>query len=168
MIYSLPLIILTAPLFISSFVMPFLMDGSNGAEMSPLFSILMVVFAGTFCLIIPISIAVAIIVPAAELHAVEKNEFSAGFRVREWWQIFRANTGGFLAAFGIYYIASMILVFAIQILMVTIILACLLPFVIPALTMYLTLIMYVTIAQAYRDAKMKLSQAESMPLIEKA
>ncbi len=167
MIYSLPLIVLTAPLFIGSFAMPFLMDGSNGSEMSPFFSIFMVIFAGTFCLIIPASIAVAILVPAAELHAVEKNEFSAGFRIREWWQIFRANTGGFLAAFGIYYIASLILVFAIQILMVTIVLACLLPFLIPALTMYLTLIMYVTIAQAYRDAKTKLAQAESTPLVEK-
>lgn len=167
-IYSLPILVFAMPLFISMFAMPFVLSSANSSEVEAFIPIFMLFFFGAMCFLIPLSIPLGVIIPAAEMHVVENNEFAAGFRVREWWQIFRANTGGFLAAFGIYYIASMILVFAIQILMVTIILACLLPFVIPALTMYLTLIMYVTIAQAYRDAKMKLAQAESMPLIEKA
>jgi hypothetical protein len=78
--------------------------------------------------------------------------------MREWWAIFRANTSGFIAAFGIYFIATMLLTLAFQIIVATLILACLMPILLPALTMYLVLVMYVTIAQAYRDGKAKLLQ----------
>ncbi len=163
MIYALPMIILFAPLFLGSFAMPFMMDGSNGSEVSPFFLVFMVIFAGSMCLLIPLSIAIAVIVPAAELHAIDKNDFSAGFRIREWWAIFRANMGGFLAAFGIYYAASIVMGLVFQLLMVTLVLACLLPILIPALTTYMALIMYVTIAQAYRDGKAKLALTELAP-----
>jgi hypothetical protein len=115
------------------------------------------------CLIIPVSLPLAAIIPAAEMHAVDKAEFAAGFRFREWWTIFRINLGGFIAAFAIYYVASMLLGIVFQIIMVTIIFSCLLPILVPALTIYLVLIMYATIAQAYKVGKEKLAQAEIVP-----
>ena len=61
------------------------------------------------CLLIPDFFATGAIIPAAEMHAMDKSEFAAGFRIREWWPIFRANLGGFIAAFAIYYFASLVL-----------------------------------------------------------
>jgi len=157
-IYSLPIIVLVIPLFVTSFALPFFLDDTSNSQTNGAFAVFMIILAATMCLLIPISMAVAIFVPAAEMHAVDKNECAAGFRIREWWAIFRSNTSGFIAAFGIYFIATMLLTLAFQIIMATLILACLMPVLLPALTMYLVLVMYVTIAQAYRDGKAKLLQ----------
>ena len=157
MVYSLPIFILVIPLMLAGMGMPIIMANVNSSEVESvmvIFSLLM--FAG-MCLIIPISLPLAAIIPAAEMHAIDKAEFAAGFRFREWWPIFRVNLGGFIAAFAIYYIASMLLGIAFQIIMATIILMCLLPILVPALTLYLVLIMYVTIAQAYKVGKEKLT-----------
>lgn len=162
-IYSIPIMILTAPLFISSIVMPILMDNSRGSEMDVLFPVLMVIMFCTFCFLIPISFLLAIVIPAAEMHVVDKDEFSAGFRIGEWWKIFRANNSGFVAAFAVYLVSAMILGVAVQIIGATLIFACLLPFLLPAITMYILLIMYTTIAQAYKVGKEKLALAEITP-----
>jgi len=157
-IYTLPIIVLLLPVMVISFILPFVSTNSSTPEADPFFFIFMGVFGLTMCLLFPISIAIALIVPAAEMHAAEKDEFAAGFRIREWWAIFRANLSGFLAAFGIYMLASFAIGIITQILMVTVVLACLLPILLPASTIYSLLIMYVTVAQAYREGKAKLEQ----------
>ncbi|MBI3168268.1 MAG: DUF4013 domain-containing protein, partial [Chloroflexi bacterium] len=164
-VYTLPIIILVLPLMVTSFLLPIVTSNSSTPEADPFFAVYMGVFALTMCILIPISIVVAFIVPAAEMHVLEKGEFSAGFRIREWWAIFRANLSGFIAAFAIYYLAAMALGIIIQIMMVTVILACLLPIVLPATTIYILLIMYVTVAQAYRDGKAKLAQNETQAVM---
>ncbi len=164
MIFSMPIIIITIPLILASFVFPIVMStADSSSNMEAILAIFMVVMFGSLCILIPISIPLAVVIPAAEMHVVEKDEFAAGFRFREWWPIFRANLGGFIAAFGIYYLTSLILVVGIQIIGATIILACLIFILMPAMIMYITLIMYVTIAQAYRDGKEKLAQNEMAP-----
>jgi hypothetical protein len=163
-IYSIPIIILTAPLFISSIVMPILAGNSKGSEMDALFLAFMVVMFCTMCILIPFSFLLAVIIPAAEMHVVDKDEFAAGFRIGEWWPILRANLSGFVAAFAVYLLSTMILGFAAQLIGATLILACLLPFLFPAITMYVLLIMYTTIAQAYKVGKEKLALVEIAPV----
>jgi len=158
MVYSLPILILVIPLVLAGIAMPIVMTTVNNSNADSVMIIFSMIMFGSMCLIIPISLPLAAIIPAAEMHAVEKSEFAAGFRFREWWSIFRVNIGGFIAAFAIYYVASMILGIAFQIIMATIILTCLLPILVPALTFYLVLIMYVTIAQAYKVGKEKIAQ----------
>jgi Protein of unknown function (DUF4013) len=162
-IYSLPILILILPMMVVSFALPFLASDSGNPAAEPIFAIFMAVMALTLCLVIPVSIASALFIPAAEMHVIEKNEFSAGFRIREWWAVFRANMGGFIAAFAIYYLVSMALAIIIQILGATLILACLIPILLPAVTFYIVLIMYVSIAQAYREGKAKLKAGENIP-----
>jgi hypothetical protein len=157
-VYSLPIIILILPMIITSILLPVFISNSSTPESDPFFFVFMGVFALTMCLVIPVSIASALFIPAAEMHVIDKDEFSAGFRIREWWAVFRANMGGFIAAFAIYYLISMALAIVIQILMATLFLACLVPILLPAVTMYIVLIMYVSIAQAYREGKAKLAQ----------
>lgn len=112
---------------------------------------------GFMCLIIPISLPLAVIIPAAEMHSIEKDEFSAAFQFKEWWQILRANLGGFIAAFAVYYVLSMALSIIMQVLIATVILSCLLIIFLPAMTAYLSILMYVMTAIAYREGKAKLA-----------
>lgn len=158
-VYTLPLFVLLLPLMISSFILPVTSANAGSPESDPFFLVFMAIFAVSMCLFIPISIAAGLLVPVVEMHVVEKGEFSAGFRLREWWAVFRANIGGFIAAFAVYYLASMAIAIVTQILFVTVILACLVPIVLPASTIYVILVMYASIAQAYRDGKAKLAQA---------
>jgi hypothetical protein len=164
-IYSIPILILVMPLFISSIVMPILMGNAKGSEMDVLFPILMVIVFGTMCILIPLSFLLAVVTSAAEIHVIEQDEFAAGFRIREWWTILRANLSGFVAAFAIYMVSSMILGFAIQLIGATFIFLCLLPFLTPAMIMYIMLIMYTTIAQAYKVSEEKLAQVEIAPVV---
>jgi hypothetical protein len=164
MVYSLPILVIAIPLMLAGIAMPFVMENVNSADADSIMIVFSLVMLGMMCLIIPISLPLAAIIPAAEMHAVDKSEFAAGFRFGEWWPIFRANLGGFIAAFASYYVASMILTVALQIIMATLILSCLLPILLPAMTIYLTLIMYATIAQAYKVGKDKVAQATMPPV----
>jgi hypothetical protein len=163
MIFALPLLILLIPFILVATFFPVLMATSDSSNIDGYMAIYMLLIFGGMCLIIPLSIPIALITPAAEMYAIEKDDFAAGFRVREWWPIFRANLSGFIAAFAIYYVTSMVLAIAIQLIGATIILSCLLFVLFPFMTIYITLIMYATIAQAYRDGKLKLSQQEVAP-----
>lgn len=163
MIFSLPILVLMTPLIIAAFAFPIIMSTSSSSEIESLLPIFMVLMFGSICILIPVSIPLAVIIPVAEMSVVEKDDFSAGFRFREWWPIFRANLSGFIAAFGIYYLTAIVLTFAAQFLYITLIFACLLIVFLPATTIYIALIMYATIAQAYRDGKVKLTQKELTP-----
>lgn len=158
MIYSIPILILMVPLMLMSFAMPFVVTSMDSADAEAFFVLFPLLMFGIMCLIIPVSLPLAVIIPAAEIHSIEKDDFSAAFQFKEWWQVLRANLGGFIAAFAIYYIASMILAVIMQILVATIILSCLLIVFLPAMTAYLTIVMYVTVAIAYREGKAKLAQ----------
>ncbi len=165
MAYSLPLLILVLPMMLASIVMPIIVGNVNSSEVETFILVFTVVIFSLFCLIVLLSLPLALIIPAAEMHTVDKNEFAAGFRFREWWGIFRANLGGFILALVIAYVVSMALTIIMQILMATIILSCLLPFFIPAITTYTTLVMYVMFAQAYRAGREKLADVEGAPVV---
>jgi hypothetical protein len=164
-IYSIPIMILAIPLFISMFAMPIFMSDISNSQADTLFPIFMLIVFGTLCVLIPISLPLSVIIPGAEMYVVDKDEFAAGFRIREWWPILRANLSGFIAAFAIFYLATMVMSLAIQIIGATLIFACLLPFLLPVITMYTTLIMYTTIAQAYKVGREKLALAENSPIV---
>jgi hypothetical protein len=165
MAYSLPLLILVLPIMIAAIAMPIVIENVNSSEVDTFIAIFGLVMFSLFCLIMLLSLPLALIIPAAEMHTVDKNEFAAGFRFREWWGILRANLGGFIVAFAIFYAISMLLGIVMQIMIATLILACLLPFFIPALTMYSTLMMYAMIAQAYKVGREKLAGMEVAPIV---
>jgi len=56
----------------------------------------------------------------------------------------------------------MVMSFAMQIMMFTIVLLCLLPLFLPAVSMYYTIVQYVAFTQAYKDGRDRLS-LESTP-----
>lgn len=159
MIYSLPIILLALPVMLIGFAVPFVAAGMDSREAEIFFVLFPLIITGFICLIIPLSIPLALIIPAAEIHTVDTDNFSAAFQFKDWWGIFRANLSGFIAAFGVYYIASILFAIIMQVLMATVILSCLLIVIMPASTIYMSLVMYAAVATAYRDGKAKLAQA---------
>ena len=157
MIYMLPLFVIVLPLSFGMSFLPLWM-GSNQGSADQFIGIYFLLFAVVMTVTFPISLALGIMLPAAETHTIVNNDFAAGFRVREWWAIFRANWTGFLLAYIIALVASMILSSVVGIAMITIVLICLLPFIMPAISAYLTLVMYAAFAHAYKDGQTKLQQ----------
>ena len=164
MVYALPVLVLALPMMAAGFAMPIIMNNVNSSELETVMAVFVLVMLLFGCLLTILSLPLGLIIPAAEMHAVAKNEFAAGFRFREWWAIFRANLGGFILTLVIVYVASMALTIIMQILVATIILACLLPFFIPAITTYITLVTYAMVAQAYKIGRDKLTETAVAPI----
>lgn len=92
----------------------------------------------------------AVVLPPMMVHTAERNEFSAAFKIGEWWGILRRNLAGFLAAailtVGIYSA----LIFGVQLLYMTIFLCLFIPLLISPVVFYLCLTSSVAFAQAYQ------------------
>ena len=157
LVFMLPLFILFCPLIGLSIAFPFILENTsrNADWIVILFPLLV---GGIFLILMPLSIGISLFLPVAEVHVTDKGEFGAAFRVREWWEIFRANWGGFLLALAIAYGISFALSIIVQFAMFTIVLICLLPFVLPGIWMYMSLIMYATFAQAYKGGQERLAK----------
>ena len=151
LVYAIPILVVFVPLFLGMAFLPFWFESSGGSDGQ--FAVIFLLFGLAMLFIFPLSLALGIIVPAAEVHTAIQNDFTAGFRFREWWPIFRANWVGFLLAYLIAMVGSMVLSTIVSIAMMTIILFCVVPFIMPAITAYLTLVMYAAFAQAYKDGK---------------
>jgi len=132
--------------------------------MGAAYLIFMLIITGISLLILPVSLAIALVVPAAEVHVVAKNDFTSGFQVKEWWPVFKKNWGGFVAALAILYALMMVMGVVMQILFITIVLMCLLPFFMPAVSMYYSVIQYVAFAQAYKDGNDRLLAIEAVAI----
>lgn len=157
LIYVSPVLIIVIPLMLVMVAMPFWMETLSSSDADAFLMLMPLIFASIFIVIFPLSFALGIITFAAETHVVHTAEFAAAFRFREWWDIFRKNWGGFLIAFALSYVLSMVLTVIAQFAIITIILICLLPLIMPGISMYLTLVMYAAIAKAYKDGKDKLA-----------
>ncbi len=159
LIFSSPSLLLMLPYFLNFMFLPF------AEEMPEKFSALaMTVFPITFILMMLgslLSLVLSFLSITAIGHMVAKGEFSAAFRFREWWPILRKNLGGFLLAFIVIMGTTWVATFVFQILMMTIILCIVVPFIMMAFYMYLGIISGVLFAQAYNEGVQKLADAET-------
>jgi hypothetical protein len=87
-IVGIPILFFALPILIVSFVFPFLLENANPSEVETILPIYFLVIFGGICFIIPISLVMAVIIPAAEMKVIETDDFSALFRFKEWWKIF--------------------------------------------------------------------------------
>jgi hypothetical protein len=162
LIYGSPLLILMIPFFLMFLAFPFfpiLAQNSNSQDIGMATFILMLINMGAFLIIMPLSLVIGLIAPAAELHVVAKDDFAAGFQVKEWWPIFKKNWGGFVVALAIMYGIVMVMSIVMQVMFFTIVLACLFPLFLPVVSMYSAVVQYVAFAQAYKDGRDKLDIA---------
>jgi hypothetical protein len=112
-----------------------------------------------------LSMATGIITPIAFTHVIVKGDFSAAFKFKEIWDIFKANWGGFFVSFLILFGGSMILYYGSYFLVITVVLCCLYPFVLCAVFAYLGFVGAALFGEAYRSAVVSLSPADSSPLL---
>jgi len=156
LIYTLPIFLMMVPLFIILFTFPFL-AGNNDQILGIASLVLALLSSMTVILIMPLSLVIGLIAPAAEVHVIAHDDFMAGFRIKEWWPIFKKNWGGFLVSLAIMYGLLMVMSVVLQIMFFTIVLICLLPFFTPVVSMYITLIEYAAFAQAYKEGQDRLT-----------
>jgi len=97
------------------------------------------------------------LLPPAIVHATNKEEFSAAFRIREWWWILRLNFSEFLIAYAIITAFNIITTVLIQFFSFTVVLCLVVPFLQSAISVYGMLFSAALIAKAYREGLQKLA-----------
>jgi len=94
-------------------------------------------------------------------HVAVTEQFSAAFRFREWWRILRANTGEFLLAFVFVFGLTMLFSYVYYFFAMTIVLICLLPFLLSAVSAYMMTVIAPLYGQVYRTSRNKLEETEA-------
>jgi hypothetical protein len=159
-IYSLPLIIIQAIVtllyFGYIFSIPLMAQNNNeGLIIAIMFGFMAIIFLALGIAIF-LSIILVIVLPPAMCHTVAKDSFKAGFRIREWWKIFRANLGGFMLVLLLLAGLYAVLMLTFQFFYVTLVLWCLMPFILIIGGSYLSLVMNALFALVYREGMEKL------------
>jgi hypothetical protein len=159
-IYTLPLIIIQAIVtllyFGYIFSIPLVAQNNNEALIFTTIIGFMVIFLLIMGIAIFLSIILVVVLPPAMCHTVAIDSFKAGFRIGEWWKIFRANLGGFILALLLLAGLYTVFILAFQFLYVSLILWCLMPFVLIIGGSYLSLVMDALFALVYREGMEKL------------
>lgn len=153
-IYALPVNVVFLGSFILYFVSTFAF--ALAAEASPNSAAPLLFLFSPFILLFAIAVGYllllmfALVFPAAAANLVAKDRFRAGFDFGTMWRVVRANPGGFLIAFLLALGVLAFLMFAANIIYMTIILCFLLPFLILILFVYFALVSGALFADAYR------------------
>jgi hypothetical protein len=112
---------------------------------------------GLFMFTFLLSSLASIISAAGFGHLVARDSFKAGFAVRGWWPIFRANLGGFVISFILFMALNWMVTMGAEVLIFTVILcvigllaACLAGF-------YVNAVKYALFALAYREGADRVS-----------
>lgn len=123
--------------------------GDNGQSLAPVGIPFFLVGFGFLMLFsiftLPYSVVVSTVVP----HVAVTRSFATAFQLKEWWGIFRKALGQFILAFVLSMAVSWVLMFVIQFAMMTIILICIVPFLVVPYTAYNVLLKNALYAQAY-------------------
>lgn len=115
------------------------------------------IFFGSLMLTLILSLPFSLVMMAASTHAAVKREFAAAFRFSEWWPIFRGNLANYILGLILLLGLGLVASFALQIIYFTIILCCLLPFILAVYAYYASLIYEAVFAQIYREGAQKLA-----------
>jgi hypothetical protein len=131
----------------------------NADTIAPIGALLMIFGTLIFGLFAILSLPYSVIISAALPHVTVKRSFQAAFEFKEWFNVFRKALGQFVLAYAIIMIASFVVAVAMQVAFITIILICVVPFLMIPYMAYQTLIMNTIFAQAYRAGRNQLEIA---------
>lgn len=121
----------------------------NGQSLAPvgipifMFGMLFIMLVSV--LAIPYGVIIITVVP----HVATTRSFESAFHFKTWWSIFRKGLGQFILAYVITMVISWILMFIIQFAMITIVLLCIVPFLMIPYAAYNVLLRNALFAQAY-------------------
>jgi hypothetical protein len=154
LVYFLPAILVGTVAF-SIMLLPIFLAGAAGnagsaAEPSFFFAIMLTgqVFIWITLLL---SVVGTIFAAGGYGHMVANESFLAGFRVREWWPIFRANWGGFLISYLLFLALNWVLTMAIEFMIFSVVFCVIGLLALAVVGFYEMLILYALFALAYRE-----------------
>jgi hypothetical protein len=165
LVLMLPLMILMGCGFVSFFGGSFGMSALAEESTRPLASFGMIfIFIGVafFMLFSLLSLPYGIILSAVSPHVATKRSFAAGFEFKEWWAIFRKAIGQFLLAYALTFVVSFAFIIVMQIAMMTLVLMCIVPFIMIPYSVYVMLMTNTLTAQAYLAGRDALEAEASM------
>jgi hypothetical protein len=141
----------------ASFAFPLLMSGVQ--DESGLAIVLPMMFLGSMAIMFismflgsVLSVLGAIPLPAAAAHFVSQDKVGAAFRVREWWPLLQANKLGYFISWVVVAGLTAMLYLAIMLAYYTLILCCLIPFLLAPISFYLLLVGSALFGQTYRES----------------
>jgi hypothetical protein len=126
-----------------------LMANENLQNIAPVGILLMVLGIAFIMLFSLLSLPYAVIVSTVGPHVAATRSFESAFRFKEWWSIFRKALGQFVLAYVIAMAVAWVFTFILQIAMMTVVLICVLPFIMPPYIAYNVLLRNTLNAQAY-------------------
>ncbi len=162
--YTLPGILIMSGGFllymIASFTFPLLMSsaGSHGNDGTVMLAVL-AMFGSLAVLLLSMFLGFILILlaliplPAAMAHFVAQDKVAAGFRVREWWPLLKANRSGYFAAWVVIFGLITILNFVVALAYYSIVLCCLIPILAAPLGFYVSAIALALFGQTYRESQ---------------
>jgi hypothetical protein len=161
-IYSLPMTILYfAGILIYGlmiFSIPWMENtGVEGGTVALIMIGIMSFFFLIIMLVTAFSIILSVILPLAWCQTIADDSFKGGFEIAKYWRVFRANFGGFLIATTLMYGLFTILMMVYYILYMSLVLWCLIPFLLIFGGMLTGLFSLVLWASAYREGLDKLA-----------
>jgi hypothetical protein len=105
------------------------------------------------------AMALTVFVIPAILNMIDKGSFGAAFHFKEWWENLKVNFAGYLVVYlivaGVYALLALIL----GVVFSTVILLCLVPVVIIAVVLYISMISYAVLGQVWVEGEEKLASA---------
>lgn len=104
-----------------------------------------------------LGLLVSFVLYAGIARYADTGDLGSAFRFGEVWRLIKANFGQFLLVFAVYYGITMGLSFVTQILMYTVVLICLLPFLMVLIAFYMQALVGAMYGLAYREAQQKLT-----------
>ncbi len=150
----LPLVLLALVLY--AIVIAPMTAMSDSLQKGELAAILAVVFGSCISIfVILAALALGLVMPAAIMHVIAKHSYRAVFDVKDWLAIWRANLGGFLLSYAVVMALSLGMSLALTLLSVTIVLLCLTPFLIGAITAYIAIVQSALAAREYRIGRQR-------------
>ncbi|GEM_PF-6303770 len=141
----------------------FFVEGNSSQQPSPFGGVMAVIGIAIFVLAFLLAIVVGFCLMAAETHVIAKSSFSAGLQFKEWWPILKNGIGAFLTAYLIMLLVSFAFSFIIGFAIITIVLICILPFILVPYSAYLALVAHALYAQAYASSRAYLSSTMDRP-----
>ena len=121
----------------------------NVEALVPISMLLFIVGFGSIMLFAVLSLPYGIILSAVGPHVVTNRSFTAAFQFKEWWPILRQGLGQFILGYVVVLALSFVFTFVIQIALITIVLMCIVPFIMIPYSAYLMLLTNTLFAQAY-------------------
>lgn len=163
LIYSLPVIVLYTAGIIVYVLMIFGVTWMEGSSVeSGVIPFAMLIIMGFFFVVIMLvtafSLVLSFVLPMAWCQAVAKDSFKGGFEIADYWKVFKANKGGFFLGITIMYGLFGLLMMVYYVLYMSIVLWCLIPFILLIGGMLTGLYSLVLWASFYREGMNRLSK----------